>query len=114
MRAWLFGHVAPAAGLEWLVHPPQGCAAPDALTQLAVISALRKCKAAEGKWLGNNKKGNCYEKTWCEQFSKDKKGCKKAKVGAKKVCKYKKAKVAKNEKKARDATCVIKKKSKAP
>ena len=67
-----------------------------------------------GKWLGSMKEGNCYEKTWCEQFSKDKKGCKKAKVGAKKVCKYKKAKVAKNEKKARDAKCVIKKKSKAP
>ena len=50
VRAWLFGHVAPAAGLEWLVHPPEGCAAPDALTQLAVISALRKCKAAECKW----------------------------------------------------------------
>ena len=69
MRAWLFGHVAPAAGLEWLVHPPEGCAAPDALTQLAVISALRKCKAAEG---GAAKKGelgkwgrcpDCYAET---------------------------------------------------
>ena len=71
-----------------------------------------ECKAAEGKWLGNNKKGNCYEKTWCEQFSKDKTGCKKAKVGKNKVCKYKKARKAKNGKKARDAKCAIKKKSK--
>ena len=80
-----------------------------------------ECKAAEGKWLGNNKKGNCYEKTWCEQFSKDKKGCKKAKVGAKKVCKYKKERKAitsgcappvkkKFCKEARDAKCAIKKK----
>ena len=45
-----------------------------------------------GKWLGSKKEGNCFYTTWCEQFSKDKKGCKKAKVGAKKVCKYKKAK----------------------
>ena len=41
----LFGHVAPAAALEWLVNPPKTSMAPDALKQLAVISALRKCKA---------------------------------------------------------------------
>ena len=46
----LFGHVAPAAALEWLVNPPESSAAPDALKQLAVISALRKCKATESKW----------------------------------------------------------------
>ena len=36
----------------------------------------------------------------------------KAKVGKNKVCKYKKARKAKNGKKARDAKCAIKKKSK--
>ena len=46
----LFGHVVPAAALEWLVNPPERSAAPDALKQLAVISALRKCKATESKW----------------------------------------------------------------
>ena len=50
MRALLFGHVVPAAALEWLLNPPEGSAAPDALKQLAVISALRKCKATQSKW----------------------------------------------------------------
>ena len=92
----------------------------DEFLSSKVKDLKKECKAAVedggrgGKWLGSKKEGNCFSKTWCEQFSKDKKGCKKAKVGAKKVCKYKKAKVAKNEKKARDAKCVIKKKSKAP
>ena len=74
-----------------------------------------------GKWLGSKKEGNCFYETWCEQFSKDKKGCKKAKVGAKKVCKYKKERKAitsgcappvkkKFCKEARDAKCAIKKK----
>ena len=74
-----------------------------------------------GKWLGSKKEGNCFYTTWCEQFSKDKKGCKKAKVGAKKVCKYKKERKAitsgcappvkkKFCKEARDAKCAIKKK----
>ena len=74
-----------------------------------------------GKWLGSKKEGNCFSETWCEQFSKDKKGCKKAKVGAKKVCKYKKERKAitsgcappvkkKFCKEARDAKCAIKKK----
>ena len=80
--------------------------------EMGVKELKTACKVAEGKWLGNSKKGNCYEKTWCEQFSKDKKGCKKAKVGKNKVCKYKKARKAKNGKKARDAMCAIKKKSK--
>ena len=49
---WLDGDVAPAAALEWLVNPPEDRVAPDALTQLALISALRKCGAleAESKW----------------------------------------------------------------
>jgi len=47
VRTWLDGDVAPAVALEWLVYPPKGSAAPDALTQLAVISALRRCKAAQ-------------------------------------------------------------------
>jgi len=106
--------------MDLKVHGGNKAFTVDEFLSSKVKDLKKECKAAVedggrgGKWLGSKKEGNCFSKTWCEQFSKDKKGCKKAKVGAKKVCKYKKAKVAKNEKKARDATCVIKKKSKAP
>ena len=106
--------------MDLKVHGGNKAFTVDDFLSSKVKDLKKECKAAVedggrgGKWLGSKKEGNCFSKTWCEQFSKDKKGCKKAKVGAKKVCKYKKAKVAKNEKKARDATCVIKKKSKAP
>ena len=80
------------------------------------VKDLKKaCTAADGKWLGTKKNGNCfsktYEETWCAQISKDKKGCKKAKADGKKVCKYKKErKNSKKGKKDRDAKCAIKKK----
>ena len=113
--------------MDLKVHGGNKAFTVDEFLSSKVKDLKKECKAAEedggrgGKWLGSKKEGNCFYETWCEQFSKDKKGCKKAKVGAKKVCKYKKERKAitsgcappvkkKFCKEARDAKCAIKKK----
>ena len=113
--------------MDLKVHGGNKAFTVDEFLSSKVKDLKKECKAAVedggrgGKWLGSKKEGNCFYETWCEQFSKDKKGCKKAKVGAKKVCKYKKERKAitsgcappvkkKFCKEARDAKCAIKKK----
>ena len=107
--------------MDLKVHGGNKAFTVDDFLSSKVKDLKKECKAAVehggrgGKWLGSKKEGNCfsktYEETWCAQFSKDKKGCKKAKADGKKVCKYKKErKNSKKGKKDRDAKCAIKKK----